>query len=73
MAVTFAETQGPDRRQCADLFPVYKPGCKFYGNGQNGEGLGACVSDATSPCPQENPQEEKVEKFNREDWLNNRG
>ena len=26
--------------------------CKFYGNGQNGEGLGACVEDETSPCPQ---------------------
>ena len=59
-AVTFAETQGPDNRKCADLFPVYKPGCKFYGNGQNGEGLGACVKDDTSPCPQDGPQ-----------WINN--
>ena len=56
VAVTFAETQGPDNRKCADLFPFYKPGCKFYGNGQNGEGLGACVEDDTSPCPQGGPQ-----------------
>ena len=56
VAVTFAETQGPDNKKCADLFPFYKPGCKFYGNGQHGEGLGACVKDDTSPCPQEETQ-----------------
>ena len=56
VAVTFANTQGPDNIQCADLFPFYKPGCKKYGDGENGEGLGACVEDDTSPCPQDGPQ-----------------
>ena len=52
MAVTFANTQGPDNIQCADLFPFYKPGCKKYGDGENGEGLGACVKNEYWPCPQ---------------------
>jgi len=51
VALTFAETQGPANRKCADLYPVFKPGCKTYGNGQNNQGLGACVLDQNSSCP----------------------
>ena len=51
VALTFAETQGPQNRKCADLYPVFKPGCKKYGNGQNNQGLGACVLDENSSCP----------------------
>jgi len=51
VALTFAQVHGPAHTKCADLYPVFKPGCKTYGNGQNNQGLGACVLDQNSSCP----------------------
>jgi len=55
VAVTLRERYGPDSKavQCGDLYPFYKKGCKHYGNGNDGNGLGACVTSDAYPCPPE--------------------
>ena len=53
VAVTFKEKMGPDSIACADSYPNYIENCKRFGNGYQGEGLGACVEDNVSDCPQE--------------------
>ena len=51
VAVTYKE-KGDDIA-CADLYPKFLANCTRFGNGYQGEGLGACVEDSVNDCPQE--------------------